>query len=63
MVNGAYSDDPLEDSLFRDDEMRIQLEVEKELKEQSEIDSHSKLAGWIIMAVLIIGFILWFFFG
>lgn len=30
MSNGRYSDDPREDSLFRDDEMRLMEELEKE---------------------------------
>lgn len=63
MVNGAYSDDPLEDSLFRDDELRIQQELEKEIEEQGEIDSSGKVAAGVILAILMVAFLLWFFFG
>ena len=31
MSNGSYSDDTREDSLFRDDEMRLMEELEKNL--------------------------------
>ena len=31
MSNGRYLDDPREDSLFRDDEMRLMEELEKNL--------------------------------
>ncbi len=30
-VNGHYSDDPLEDSLFRDDELQLQEEMDEEI--------------------------------
>lgn len=43
MPYGQYSDDPLEDSLFRDDEMRIQEEMDKEnWQEESSIDGDQK---------------------
>ena len=38
MPFGQYSDNSLEDSLFRDDEMRMQLELDKDI-EQDKSDS------------------------
>lgn len=60
MSNGRYSDDPREDSLFRDDEMRLREELEKE----PDKDSSKAPIGAVILFFVIAGlFIWWFFFG
>ena len=58
MSNGRYSDDPREDSLFRDDEMRLMEELEKE-----SYESKSKVTiGAMILFFMIVGLFLWWFF-
>ena len=64
MSFGRYSDDALEDSLFRDDERRMQeeLEAEMEQSEKDNADMHkSGLLAIVIMFGLMIGFLIWFF--
>ena len=58
MSNGRYSDDPREDSLSRDDEMRLMEESEKE-----SYESKSKVPiGAMILFFMIVGlFLRWFF--
>lgn len=58
MSNGRYSDDTREDSLFRDDEMRLMEELEKE-----SYESKSKVSiGAMILFFMIVGLFLWWFF-
>lgn len=54
---------PLEDSLYRDDELRMQEEVDKEFQadEGSEIQG-SRIEIFILVS-LIVAFLLWFFIG
>ena len=58
MSNGRYSDDPREDSLFRDDEMRLMEELEKEYDESRSKDP---IRGMILFC-MIVGLFLWWFF-
>lgn len=58
MSNGRYSDDSREDSLFKDDEMRLMKDLEKEsIKENSKVP-----AGAVILFVVIAGLFLWWLF-
>ena len=58
MSNGRYSDDLREDSLFRDDEMRLMEELEKE-----SYENKSKVSiGAMILFFIIVGLFLWWFF-
>ena len=60
MSNGRYSDDLREDSLFRDDEMRLLEELEKESNE----GKRKAPIGSVVLFIVIAGlFIWWFFFG
>ena len=60
MSNGRYSDDLREDSLFRDDEMRLMEELEKESNE----DKRKAPIGSVVLFFVIAGlFFWWFFFG
>ena len=65
MAYGKYSDDPLEDSLFRDDVLRMQEELDEEIR-RNEIGTYDK-KGTVEAPLLIFGliavFLLWFFFG
>ena len=58
MSDGRYSDDPREDSLFRDDEMRLMEELEKESYESKSKDP----IGAMILFFMIVGLFLWWFF-
>ena len=65
MAYGKYSDDPLEDSLFRDDVLRMQEELDEEIR-RNETGTDNK-RGTVGVSLLILGliavFLLWFFFG
>ena len=65
MAYGKYSDDPLEDSLFRDDVLRMQEELDEEIR-RNETGTDNK-RGTVGSSLLIFGliavFLLWFFFG
>lgn len=65
MAYGKYSDDPLEDSLFRDDVLRMQEELDEEIR-RNETGTDNK-RGTVGASLLIFGliavFLLWFFFG
>lgn len=65
MAYGKYSDDPLEDSLFRDDVLRMQEELDEEIR-RNETGTDNK-RGTVGASLLILGliavFLLWFFFG
>ncbi len=63
MSNGRYSDDPREDSLFRDDEMRLMEELENETNEQSANNSKAGLYGTLFIIGLMALFFWWFFWG
>ena len=64
MSYGRYSDDPLEDSLFRDEEMRLQQETDEELKRSGDDnDPKGSLSAGIVIIGLMVAFFLWFFFG
>ena len=62
MSNGHYSDDPLEDSLFRDDVLRMQEEMDEEIR-QYELDGKGSVGAAILMLLLLVGFLLWYIFG
>ncbi|MBP3805705.1 MAG: hypothetical protein J6I76_17760 [Oribacterium sp.] len=53
--NGRYSDDPLEDSLLRDDEQRLLDEMDEESRQQNNSNSNgwAGLIGIIAMIALI----------
>ncbi len=61
MSDGRYTDDPLEDSCFRDDELRIQEELDKEIGERR--NQKGNILGPVIMVVIVAVFLLWFFLG
>lgn len=65
MAYGKYSDDPLEDSLFRDDVLRMQEELDEEIRRNETGTDNKK--GTVGASLLIFGliavFLLWFFFG
>lgn len=65
MAYGKYSDDPLEDSLFRDDVLRMEEELDEEIR-RNETGTDNK-RGTVGAPLLIFGliavFLLWFFFG
>ena len=61
MSYGRYSDDPLEDSVFRDDELRMQEELDKEVQESGGADTKGSKVAPIIMICLVVAFFLWFF--
>lgn len=61
MSNGRYSDDPREDSLFRDDEMRLMEELENEMNEQPANDSKAGLYGALFIIGIMALFFWWFF--
>jgi hypothetical protein len=63
MSNGRYSDDPREDSLFRDDEMRLMEELENETNEQPANNSKAGLYGTLFIIGLMVLFFWWFFWG
>ena len=56
MSNGRYSDDPREDSLFRDDEMRLMEELEKE-----SYESKVPIGAMILFFMIVVLFLWWFF--
>lgn len=64
MAYGKYSDDPLEDSLFRDDVLRMQEELDEEIRRNETGTDNKK--GTVGASLLIFGliavFLLWFFF-
>ena len=66
MSHGRYSDDPLEDSLLRDDELRMQEELDEELRpcelEHGEDKRGSTAAVFSVLFVMAL-FIWWFFWG
>lgn len=66
MSHGNYSDDSLEDSLFRDDVLRMQEEMDEELNqyesEQGE-DKKGHTAAVISLVFVMVLFVWWFFFG
>ena len=61
MSYGRYSDDPLEDSVFRDDELKVQEELDKEIQEGGGADAKGSKVAVIIMICLVVAFLLWFF--
>lgn len=63
MSYGRYSDDPLEDSVFRDDELRMQEELDKEIQESGGTDTKGSHVAVIILVCIVAAFFLWFFFG
>lgn len=68
MSYGQYSDDPLEDSLFRDDELRMREELENEIENdrsygRTEDEKKNNLLPGLFLVALVVGFLLWFFFG
>lgn len=66
MSYGHYSDDPLEDFLFRDDVLRIQEDTDKEIRQyelEYGTDRKGSVGAAILMLLLLVGFFLWFFFG
>ncbi len=62
MSNGHYSDDPLEDSLFRDDVLRMQQETDKEIR-QYELEHGTDGKGSVGAAFLLMFLMVVFFFG
>lgn len=66
MSHGMYSDDPLEDSLLRDDELRMQEELDEELR-QYELehgnDKRGSTAAVVSVLIVMALFIWWFFWG
>lgn len=66
MSHGRYSDDPLEDSLLRDDELRMQEELDEELR-QYELehgeDKRRNTAAVVSVLFVMALFIWWFFWG
>lgn len=66
MSHGRYSDDPLEDSLLRDDELRMQEELDEELR-QCELehgeDKRGSTAAVVSVLFVMALFIWWFFWG
>lgn len=66
MSHGRYSDDPLEDSLLRDDELRMQEELDEELG-QYELehgeDKRGSTAAIVSVLFVMALFIWWFFWG
>lgn len=63
MSYGRYSDNPLEDSVFRDDDLKVQEELDKELHSDEGSEIQGKQVGAFILVGLIIAFLLWFFIG
>lgn len=63
MSYGRYSDDPLEDSVFRDDDLKVQEELDKEIQESGGTDTKGSRVAVIILVSIIVAFLLWFFFG
>lgn len=65
MANGKYSDDPLEDSLFRDDVLRMQEEMDEEIRRNETGADDRRGTGWAALALfgVMAAFLLWFFFG
>ena len=65
MAYGKYSDDPLEDSLFRDDVLRMQEELDEEIRrnETGTDDKKGTAGASLLIFGLIAVFLLWFFFG
>ncbi len=53
--NGMYSDDPLEDSLLRDDELRLQEELDREY---AGYEDKSNAGGWIPLVIFIAAILL-----
>ena len=66
MSHGRYSDDPLEDSLLRDDELRMQEELDEEIR-QYELehgeDKRGSTAAVVSVLFVMALFIWWFFWG
>lgn len=66
MSHGRYSDDPLEDSLLRDDELRMQDELDEEIR-QYELehgeDKRGSIAAVVSVLFVMALFIWWFFWG
>lgn len=66
MSNGQYSDDPLEDSLFRDDVLRMQEETDEEIRQyelEHGSDEKGSVGAVVLLLFLMVVFFLWFFFG
>lgn len=63
MSYGRFSDNPLEDSVFRDDDLKVQEELDKELHSDEGSEIQGKQVGAFILVGLIIAFLLWFFIG
>lgn len=63
MSYGRYSDDSLEDSVFRDDEMRMQEELDREIQESGGADTNGSRGAAIILVCIVAVVLLWFFFG
>lgn len=65
MAYGKYSDNPLEDSLFRDDVLRMQEELDEEIRrnETGTDDKKGTVGASLLILGLIAVFLLWFFFG
>ena len=51
--NGRYSDDPLEDSLLRDDQQRLIDEMDKEIQQQDNSSSNNGWAGLVFLIVMV----------
>ena len=66
MSHGNYSDDPLEDSLFRDDVIRMQEELDEEIR-QNELehgeDKRGSTAAVVSIVFIMALFVWWFFWG
>ena len=66
MSHGRYSDDPLEDSLLRDDELRMQEELDEELRQyelEHDEDKRGSTAAVVSVLFVMALFIWWFFWG
>ena len=63
---GRYSDDPLDDSLLSDDELRMQEELDEEIR-QYELehgeDKRGSTAAVVSVLFVMALFIWWFFWG
>lgn len=63
MSYGRYSDDPLENSVFRDDELKVQEELDKEIQDSGGTDTKGSRVAVIVLFCIVAAFFLWFFFG
>ena len=64
MSHGRYSDDPLEDSLLRDDELRMQEELDEELR-QYELEHGEDKRGStaaVVSVLFVMALLIWWFF-